>query len=78
MRREHSGGSGHEMRRGFGSEEEDDEGDEDEDDDESEGVLVDVVPHGQGYDVNVLNSRPQSGSASGVGGRDLRPRKVRR
>ena len=78
VRREYSGGSGHNMRGGFASEDDDDDED-DEEGDEGSGVLVDVVPYGSGYEVNVSSSRGQQGPASGSAGASTgRARKGRR
>ena len=57
LRRRQQSQAAHEVDSGSGEEEEDDgdddQGDdEDYDDDDEHGVQVDVVPHGQGYDVN--------------------------
>ena len=64
LRRRQSEAVHHEMDSGSEEQEEDD--DDDDDDDDDHGVQVDVVPHGQGYDVNftpegVGGGRPRSG-----------------
>ena len=77
-RREHpsSSGGGRYVRGGYAS---DEEGEEDDDDDDA--MLVDVVPYGQGYEVNVSSSRAQQDSAAaaasgpGVGAGGSRPRR---